>query len=397
MLDGATSVIEYQPQYRSPVLDFLDSLASVPTETPKIEQWIKKYSVNGKFRQSSHDRFSKHEWSWLFRSELRDLEIESDGDGRYFATLEADDTEAEADPGGELIQLSQRRRNGQIAFAGDSPESFAHGMMFTRTKTSNGLGRTTAVFPLVRQKLRVYDMGTVPGSLFHPQFDTPLIRPVEYVTVGDWTCPEYPIAVSDVRRVNSKQKKLFRSVGSVFDQRDKDSMPIVIGGMRWSLTAAERAEAERILRSVSDYDSKTHDKLAHFYEYGYRYYPGDFRQQIFRTVLDSKRSSDDIEPEKQIIEAPSGFYVRLKLGRSPERWYLVIGRQTVQFDDGDAIVEFESPVPMSQGDVYNQLWEIAKGIRSKSMDENTLKRRLREAWNDGELMWVDSPDSPANA
>jgi len=161
-------------------------------------------------------------------------------------------------------------------------------------------------------------------------------------------------------------------------------------------TEKELLHGEQMLKNAEDYDRKQHARFAHFYEYGYRYLPGELildgrsfnpiknttitktadtpqtLQMIWNTAIENTfgRFRDDAPP--------NGFYVRYKINLlTPTRVHLIMPTNPIGVDLGDEGND-ESPATFGQDEINTQIKFTAVAVRSRTRKLETLKKNLRE-------------------
>ena len=317
-----------------------------------ISQWLKKHTKEGHFKQVPYARFQRSLPKHLFRNQANEAGCPSKG-------------------------YSQRV---PICFDSIDPDKPFRG--------------ENSAFHEPDEPVRVFFTET-------PDRWTSSIREVEPAPLI--ICPAY--------RINSVDVGWARPLEGIGGGPSEQGLKLCEPLRR--PTEQELRDAEKALRQSQDYDPKLHAQLNHFYEYGYRYYPGHLRLKETFSIMRETTLSD----AKPIVAEPTwddalhntfghlkhpdvpaaGFYVKYKPSKqAATRVYFIVAPEPLEdpvFDDVDGPLvwtgeSFESPGGFGLEGMLAGIRDTAGRMRGRLKPE-TIQRNLRRRFTQPTATWVE--------
>jgi hypothetical protein len=424
----------------------------------QMARWLKKYTADGKFKKKTHPRFRKPLPKWGFPNQTDEAKPIAKAIGSYSAEqIEDEDTVAEEGVYTEFDD-TDGAANAVEAFENlfaDAPEdvavdtdSSADEWSIAQVKHPDFIERldlpglhdhliwnVVGEFGYVRRgwnpvripwsadpdfkksmpgtsrPLPVYQSGALPeGFAQAVTYLPPLRRPerwlipeedqekwsdfdvreTSYFDPDTWVCPCYVISRDEVKNT----KPLRGSLRNLYLLKNPLSTRRLV------------AEWENKLRAGSDYDRCEHDRLLHFYSYGYKYYPGDLRLGIIFTTDEKNRPVDSSEAiklaplswDKAIQNTfgmipwgddlpPDGLYILKTTANAAARVYAIWEPPEMSdpWDDTEPIAvteaEFKDIAPTWSAQTAAR--QVASSIRSARQPE-TLRRQILDTIQSGD-------------
>ena len=225
---------------------------------------------------------------------------------------------------------------------------------------------------------------------------TSSVRPLEppkAFVCATWLIPQEEVAWS-------------RALKAAGGTNESDLGLTLYGLLHTDLTPEEERNAEQLLKDVEDYDSKLHAELGPSYQYNYRYNPGDTEfREIFTSARNTLIGESKKSERKRDIRAEwdtairvtfghlrngdipeSGFYILHRLsGQATTRLYLFLPEPSLKPDAWDQEEGplywteeggLESSVSVGKSEILATVREAAAKVRSKQVNEMTIRRNL---------------------
>ncbi len=372
----------------------------------QMSSWREKYTNNGEFKKKTHPRFRRTLHKWLFSNQTD--EAPSISQGFHPKELEYDFSDVYED--GAYVESET-----------EQPEDADQVGQVTKPKPGqpwcddpNFVDDLSAMLPKGYSKLQVYQSGynlPLPDDLrLAPARDldesTYAVVPVAVLPCSTYLVPKtelQPLRQSAVGVDSSSDQGLVES----------KRRTLMLGTLE-QITTAKQKQCEAILRSATDYDPRQHKRLGHFYEYDYRYYPGEMRlgEEVFHTVKNTTKTKKNLDPLKRVVVGwdnaiqntfghlvedtpPDGFYVLYKMSDlAATRVYPILHNRQTDFvlDEHEEpvylirgssaeVVDFdlEAPAPFGITDIHGQIRTVVGEMRTKSKTAATIRGDLRNS------------------
>jgi hypothetical protein len=378
----------------------------------QMSLWLRKYTNGREFKKTVHSRFRRTKHNWLFKNHTDEAPAISQS--FHPKELEYDFNDVYED-------------GAYIALETGQPEDAEQAGQVTKPKPGQPwcddptfVDDLNQMLPKGYARLRVYRSGySVPLP------DDVRLAPPRDLDRSTYLAVPNPEVSCSTYLVSKTELRPLRSSALCLDPRDQGlveskSWMCMLGKLE-PTTREDQETWETILRESADYDPAQHKRLCHFYEYGYKYYPGELTlgDGVFQTVKNTTITKETRDPLKTIVvtwddairntfghvTAPpqSGFYMLYKMTpNTPTRVYPVF-TGTIIYDG------FEDPVPFGTDDIHQEIRESVRRIKSK-MQSTTIRRNLRNivlygdrsvvthigfGWTEGKLTWKLGNTHPA--
>jgi hypothetical protein len=384
----------------------------------QIARLVRKYTHGGQFKAKKRERFQKRRHKYLFKNHTdeapaisqsfhpKELDLDSNNDFEDGAYVEEPETEQPGDCE-QIIGFTPPKTGS----AWCSDPSFGDDL--------------NEMLPKGYARPRVYQSG---GSFSLPD-DLRLAPPRDLdrntylvIPAPERPCPSYLVPQTELKPARS-------CIGG-----GRSESGLMLGELAQAVTVGDErvcAEGEAILRDAGDYDREQHERLAHFYEYQFRYiHPEQLvRGIIYESVRSSTVSKIAADPQKEVagrwdaairatfqvdqeqlpmgeltaadIVPPEGVYLMYQLNpNTPARVLPIIITPAIVLRGPDAIGEDGEPMWAVYGDDGEFLFldgppvsgidEIHQNIREGVARMRTRKSEIEVRRDVREHLWCSN-------